>query len=77
MFSVRKCQQPTQRGQTDLRMRRLGQDQQRAHRWNLDRIAIALQQGSVERSSFLKELDQNLIDQSEQLEEALSAPDDS
>ena len=37
-------------------------------------MAIALQQGSVERASFLKELDQNLLDQFEQLEEALSAP---
>ena len=27
------------------RMRRVGQDQQRAHRWDFDRMAIALQQG--------------------------------
>ena len=44
------------------------------HRWDFDRMAIALQQGSVERASFLKELDKNMMDQSEQMEKALSAP---
>ena len=57
-----------------LRMRRVGQDQQRAQRWDFDRMAIALLQGSAERESFLKELDKSSGDQSEQLEEALSAP---
>ena len=37
-------------------------------------MAIALQQGSVKRASFQKELDQKLLDHSEQLEEALLAP---
>ena len=44
------------------------------HRWDFDRMAIALQQRSVERASFLKELDKNVMDQSEQMEKALSAP---
>ena len=57
-----------------LRIRRTGQDQQRAHRWDFDRMAIALQQGSAERVAFLKEVDQNLSDQAEQMEEALAAP---
>ena len=57
-----------------LRMRRVGQDQLRAQRWDFDRMAIALQQGSAERESFLKVLDKHLCDQSEQLEAALSAP---
>ena len=46
-----------------LRMRRVGQAQQRT-RWDFDHIAIALQQGSEERESFLKELDKNLLEQS-------------
>ena len=37
-----------------LRIRRAGQDQQRAHRRNFDRMAIALQQGSTERVSFFE-----------------------
>ena len=37
-------------------------------------MAIALQQGSAERESFLKELDNNLRDKSVKLEKALSAP---
>ena len=53
-----------------LRMRRVGQDQQRIHRWDFDRTGIALQQGSVERACFLKELGKNLMDQSEQMEKA-------
>ena len=57
-----------------LRMRRVGQDQQRMHRWDFDRMATALQPGSVERASFLKELDKNMMEQSEQMEKALSAP---
>ena len=44
------------------------------HRWDFDCMAIALQQGSVERASFLKELDKNMMEQSEQMEKALSAP---
>ena len=56
-----------------LRMRRVGQDQQRT-RWDFDRMAIALQQGSEERESFLKELDKNLLEQSVKLEKALTAP---
>ena len=39
-----------------LRIRRTGQDQQRAHRWDFDRMATALQQGSAERVAFLKEV---------------------
>ena len=42
-----------------LRIRRTEQDQQRAHRWDFDRMATALQQGSAERVAFLKEVDQN------------------
>ena len=38
-----------------LRIRRNGQDQQRAHRWDFDRMATALQQGSAERVAFLEE----------------------
>ena len=57
-----------------LRMRRVGQDQQRMHRWDFDRMATALQPGSVERASFLKELGKNMMEQSEQMEKALSAP---
>ena len=57
-----------------LRIRRTGQDQQRAHRWDFDRMATALQQGSTERVAFLKEVDQNLSDQAEQMERALTAP---
>ena len=56
-----------------LRIRRTGQDQQRAHRWDFDRMA-ALQQGSAERVAFLKEVDQSLSDQAEQMEKALTAP---
>ena len=33
-------------------------------------MAIALQQGSVERASFLKELDKNMMEQSEQMEKS-------
>ena len=55
-----------------LRIRRTGLDQQRAHRWDFDRMAIALQQGSAERVAFLKEVDQNLSDQAEQMEEAMA-----
>ena len=55
-----------------LRMRRVGQDQQRT-RWDFDRMAIALQQGSEERES-LKELDKNLLGQFVKLEKALTAP---
>ena len=44
------------------------------HRWDFDRMATALQPGSVERASFLKELDKNTMEQSEQMEKALSAP---
>ena len=57
-----------------LHMRRVGQDQQRMHRWDFDRMATALQPGSVERASFLKEMDKNMLEQSEQMEKALSAP---
>ena len=56
------------------RIRRTGQDQQRAHRWDIDRMAMALQQGSTERVAFLKEVDQNVSDQAEQMERALTAP---
>ena len=56
-----------------LRMRRVGQTQQRT-RWDFDRIAIALQQGSEERESFLKELDKNLLDQSGKFEKTFTAP---
>ena len=55
------------------RMRRVGQDQQRT-RWDFYSMAIALQQGSEERESFLKELDKNLLEQSVKLEKALTAP---
>ena len=37
-----------------LRIRRTGQDQQRAHRWDFDRMATALQQGSAERVAFFE-----------------------
>ena len=47
-----------------VRMRWVGRDQQRT-RWDSYRMAIALQQGSAERESFLKELDNNLRDQSD------------
>ena len=57
-----------------LRIWRTGHDQQRAHRWDFDRMATALQQGSAERVAFLKEVDQNLSDQAEQMEKALTAP---
>ena len=57
-----------------LRIRRTGQDQQRAHRCDFDRMAMALQQGSSERVAFLKEVNQNLSDQAEQMERALTAP---
>ena len=57
-----------------LRIWRTGQDQQRAHRWDFDRMATALQQGSTERVAFLKEVDQNLSDQAEQMDRALTAP---
>ena len=56
-----------------LRMRSVGQDQPRT-RWDFDRIGIALQQGSEERESFLKELDKNLLGQSVKFEKALTAP---
>ena len=56
-----------------LRMRRVGQKQQRT-RWDSDRIAIALQQGSEERESFLKELDENLLEQSWKFEKTFTAP---
>ena len=51
-----------------LRIRRTGQDQQRAHRWDFDRMAMTLQQGSSERVAFLKKVNQNLS------ERALTAP---
>ena len=57
-----------------LRIRRTGQDQQRAHRWDFDRMATALQQGSAERVAFLKEVDHNLSDQAEEMKKALTAP---
>ena len=57
-----------------LQIRRTGQDQQRAHRLDFDRMALALQQGSSERVAFLKEVNQNLSDQAEQMERALTAP---
>ena len=44
------------------------------HRWDFDLMATALHQRSVERASFLKELDKNMMEQSEQMEKALSAP---
>ena len=53
-----------------LRMQRVGQDQQRLHRWDFDCMAIALQQGSVGRASFLKELNKNMMEQSEQMEKS-------
>ena len=37
-------------------------------------MATDLQQGSAERVAFLKEVDQNLADQAEQMEKALTAP---
>ena len=55
-----------------LRMRRVGQTQQRT-RWDFDRIAIALQQGSEERESFLKELDKNLLEQDGKFEITFTA----
>ena len=56
----------------------MGQVQQRT-RWDFGRIAIALQQGSEERESFLKELDKNLLEQSLKFEKTLTslAADDS
>ena len=44
------------------------------HRWDFDLMATALHQRSVERASFLKELDKNMMEQSEQMDKALSAP---
>ena len=58
-------------------MRRVGQAQQRT-RWDSDRSAIALQQGSDERESFLKELDNNLLERPSKFERFVGAldPDD-
>ena len=58
-----------------LRMWRVGQVQQRT-RWDFDRIAIALHKGSEERESFLKELDENLLEQSGKFEKTFTAPAD-
>ena len=55
-------------------MRKVGQTQQKT-RWDFDRVAIALQQGSEERESFLKELDKNLLEQSGKFEKTFRALD--